>query len=508
MTRLIFVLPVPRHETTIRAQFRAWLVAFPARSARVGQRDTRQPFSVARARHETVYRDAVSRVARCAPGTVRARPVAWNLATEPAPPAPRRRLAGRTVSSSSAAASAGSGCHGSWKGPDIESHARRPHEPPPLPAAALPGRDRDPLGGEIAPPLRGISASTRNVDVDTRRGHRVRSRPPDGRRRPARRHRVRVPVRQPDRRRRVDDVVLRARRARPALAPDEDDRRRAQPATADLRRVRAGRDGADGSRAPAGGSPSPSSVAGRPACEVAGQIAELARRTLSEDFRAIDPASAVVLLFDGRTGDPRRIRRPAVPEGHERARADGRRDPHRDAGDGHRRRRHGRRVPERPGARRDAHGRLGRRRAGLAPGAHPGRRIRRAGRPRRPGRRSSGLHAAGPPRGLRHRRRDGARRRSPASPRSRSSRRRTSRGAIARASTASRARPFRYRDIGSMADHRPQRGRGEIGRLACGPASRLVWVVVHIAYLVGFQNRVETWSSGRGPSRTGAARSA
>ncbi|HEX7248247.1 MAG TPA: NAD(P)/FAD-dependent oxidoreductase, partial [Actinomycetota bacterium] len=33
-------------------------------------------------------------------------------------------------------------------------------------------------------------------------------------------------------------------------------------------------------------------------CEVAGQIAELARRTLKDDFRAIDPASAVVLLFD------------------------------------------------------------------------------------------------------------------------------------------------------------------------------------------------------------------
>jgi NADH:ubiquinone reductase (H+-translocating) len=33
-------------------------------------------------------------------------------------------------------------------------------------------------------------------------------------------------------------------------------------------------------------------------CEVAGQIAELARRTLHEDFRAIDATSAVVLLFD------------------------------------------------------------------------------------------------------------------------------------------------------------------------------------------------------------------
>jgi NADH:ubiquinone reductase (H+-translocating) len=33
-------------------------------------------------------------------------------------------------------------------------------------------------------------------------------------------------------------------------------------------------------------------------CEVAGQIAELARRTLREDFRAIDTTGAVVLLFD------------------------------------------------------------------------------------------------------------------------------------------------------------------------------------------------------------------
>ena len=33
-------------------------------------------------------------------------------------------------------------------------------------------------------------------------------------------------------------------------------------------------------------------------CEVAGQIAELAHRTLKEDFRAIDATSAVVLLFD------------------------------------------------------------------------------------------------------------------------------------------------------------------------------------------------------------------
>ena len=33
-------------------------------------------------------------------------------------------------------------------------------------------------------------------------------------------------------------------------------------------------------------------------CEIAGQIAELARRTLKRDFRTIDPTSAAVLLFD------------------------------------------------------------------------------------------------------------------------------------------------------------------------------------------------------------------
>ena len=36
-------------------------------------------------------------------------------------------------------------------------------------------------------------------------------------------------------------------------------------------------------------------------CEVAGQIAELARRTLERDFRAIDPTSAAVLLLEANT---------------------------------------------------------------------------------------------------------------------------------------------------------------------------------------------------------------
>jgi NADH dehydrogenase FAD-containing subunit len=42
-------------------------------------------------------------------------------------------------------------------------------------------------------------------------------------------------------------------------------------------------------------------VGGPTGCEVAGQIAELARRTLERDFRAIDPTSAAVILLEADT---------------------------------------------------------------------------------------------------------------------------------------------------------------------------------------------------------------
>ncbi len=109
-------------------------------------------------------------------------------------------------------------------------------------------------------------------------------------------------------------------------------------------------------------------------CEVAGQIAELARRTLTArtfarstprapSCSSSTPAQDVLASF----GD--RLSRKAT----DRARAHRGRDSHRNACDEHRRRRHGRRVSERSGAHRDAHGRLGSRRAGLAACAHPGR---------------------------------------------------------------------------------------------------------------------------------------
>ena len=75
------------------------------------------------------------------------------------------------------------------------------------------------------------------------RGHWLRSRESQGRSPPGpAASEIAFPIRQPDRRGRLDHLVLRARRARRALAADEDDRRRAQPAAADPRGVRAGRD--------------------------------------------------------------------------------------------------------------------------------------------------------------------------------------------------------------------------------------------------------------------------
>ena len=99
----------------------------------------------------------------------------------------------------------------------------------------------------------------------------------------------------------VDDVVLRTRRTRPALAPDEDDRRRPQPATADLRGVRAGRDRRPPRPSGGGGSPSPSSVAARPAARSRDRSPSSRTGRSSKDFRAIDPASAVVLLVEADT---------------------------------------------------------------------------------------------------------------------------------------------------------------------------------------------------------------
>ena len=209
-------------------------------------------------------------------------------------------------------------------------------------------------------------------------------------------------------------------------------------------------------------------------CEVAGQIAELARRTLHEDFRSIDATSAVRAPLRRRPGDPRDLRRRAVPQGRRAGSSSTgveiRTETRVTSIDGG-----GMDVesPTRQGAHRDAHGRLGRRRAGLAARARPGRGGRRRVRSRGPGRRSPRLHAAGPPGGLRHRRRDGARR----APRRRRGRaaaghlRRADDQAAPRWHAAERAVPLpRSREHGG---HRPRpRGR-ELPRPALRRVPRL-----------------------------------
>ena len=124
-------------------------------------------------------------------------------------------------------------------------------------------------------------------------------------------------------------------------------------------------------------------------CEVAGQIAELARRTLERDFRAIDPTNAAVILLEADTQILRTFGDRPVPQGNHRAWADGRGGSHRHTGNRHRRRWNGCRDSGRPGAHPNAHRRLGSRSPSLTPRANVGRCIRSGVRPGRSGRRST-----------------------------------------------------------------------------------------------------------------------
>ena len=79
----------------------------------------------------------------------------------------------------------------------------------------------------------------------------------------------------------------------------EDHRRRAGAAWPDLRRLRAGRAGSDRGEDVSGLLTFVVVGAGPTGVEMAGQIAELARRTLRRDFRPIDPREAGCILLDG-----------------------------------------------------------------------------------------------------------------------------------------------------------------------------------------------------------------
>ncbi len=111
-----------------------------------------------------------------------------------------------------------------------------------------------------------------------------------------------------------------------------------------------------------------------------------------------------------RRGAAGQLRRQAVRESGERDRTHGRRAAHAQPRDRRQTRRDRRPGPGRRAARRLPHEGLGGGRAGLAAGRDAGAGDRRGDRPGRARRSAPGLHAAGPSRGVRGRRHDGAER--------------------------------------------------------------------------------------------------
>ena len=242
------------------------------------------------------------------PGRGRARELVHRGATSL--PATRR--------SSSAAASAGSSRQSSCKSRRRRHHARRAHQPPPLPAAALPGGDRHPL-----PRRRGAAVCARcSRSTTTSRFGSVRSPAstwtpgPSTCEHPASSsdlpydylifgigvgssyfgHPEFAPH-APTMKTVDDALALRIRIfgafEMAALAHDEDERR------------------AWLTFAVVGGGPT--------GVEVAGQIAELAHRSLDRNFREFDPSTRHRRAVRGRRRDPADVRRPALRQGDARA---------------------------------------------------------------------------------------------------------------------------------------------------------------------------------------------
>ena len=295
------------------------------------------------------------------------------------------------------------------RGP-VRGDAGGPPQPPPLPAAALSGRHRDPLGGRdrTADPKRAAAPAERRGRAG--RGQRLRPGGSKADGHAPRRKPDRDPLRQPDRGRRRRPVLLRSRRVLALGAGNEDDQRRPRASRADPGRVRDGRARGRSRRSEqewltfvvVGGGPT--------GVEIAGQIAELSRRVLKDDFREIDPRNAKILLFDGgkevlaNFGD--RLSGKAAKE----PRAPRNRAAHVEHRHGHRSDRRGRQAGGRGAPDSGADEDLGRRSPGLPAGPDAGRGDRRQGGPRRAYQRAPRLHAARAPGGVRDRRHDVPRR--------------------------------------------------------------------------------------------------
>ena len=145
--------------------------------------------------------------------------------------------------------------------------------------------------------------------------------------------------------------------------------------------------------------------AGPTGVEMAGQIVELAHRTLQGDFRRIDPRNARIILLDAAPRVLPGFARATVEEDEDQAREARHRRPagrhgRRDGRD--RDRRQGRR--RRPSPDRGRHEDLGGRRPGEPAGQAAGRADRRRDRPRRPRQDLARPHPAGAPGDLRRRR--------------------------------------------------------------------------------------------------------
>ena len=185
--------------------------------------------------------------------------------------------------------------------------------------------------GQIAPPIRHVVRRTDNVRVGARRGDRLRPRPPrgpcPGARRPA--SPIEIPYDSLIVAAGVDPVVLRPRRVRPLRPGHEDDRRRPGAAPAHLRRLRDGR----------GGRPTRSSaqtwltiviVGAGPTGRRAGRAGPRAGACAAckGEFRNVRPGRGPSAAARRRQGAAGHLRRPALRQGDQGARAPRRRAAH------------------------------------------------------------------------------------------------------------------------------------------------------------------------------------
>ena len=236
--------------------------------------------------------------------------------------------------------------------------------------------------------------------------------------------------------------------------------------------------------------------AGPTGVELAGALGEIANDTLRNDFRAIHPADAEIILLEADRSRAAAVPADPLREGQAAARAPRRHGAARHRGGARRRRGRGGAGRRARGAHRRAHRAVGGRRAGVAAGGDAGARHRRADRPQRPHHGRSPISAcAGHPEifaigDMAHVEQDGA---LAAGHRAGGDVRGTLRRPAHRAPGCRPldAQPFRYFHKGTMAT---------IGRKAAvadlrfvhlsGLPAWLAWLFVHLLYLVEFDNRL------------------